>query len=317
MRNLLKCSVLLLLFAASLLAQTAPAPAPSPVAQALPPGAPSQELLDAYFKRTFGYDTNLQVKVLGVKESPIAGLFDVTALLISPDGQQLGHWFVSNDGQHVVVGDILPFGADPYKSERDELAKSAFGPTKGPADAKMLIVEFADLECPACKEFAPNMAKLRADFPNARFIFQSLPLVQLHPWAKAASSYLDCIARANNDQAFVFMEAVFSHQKEIDSEVRRTDPAGKTEVVDALVNEQLGKYVEWAGADPAKVRACAELPATADRIAKSTAFAQSMGVTSTPTLFINGRRLANPGGVQYEALKAVAQFESEQAAAGK
>ncbi len=57
------------------------------------------------------------------------------------------------------------------------------------------------------------MEKLRTDFPQARFIFQSFPLAQLHPWAVRASSYLDCIARSNQDQAFTFIDAVFNHQK--------------------------------------------------------------------------------------------------------
>src|SRR5208337_4076133 len=116
-------------------------------------------------------------------------------VFLTAEGQQIGHWYVSRDQKHVILGDLLPFGADPYMHERSELSKSAFGPAKGADNAKLLIVEFADLECPACKEAAPIIQKLRNDFPEARFIFQSYPLAQLHPWAVRASSYLDCIAR--------------------------------------------------------------------------------------------------------------------------
>lgn len=320
MRKFLICSAVLL-FALSLFAQPyAPAPAPKPADEAtgtLPPGAPSPELVEAYFKRMFGYDSNLQVKLLSIAASPDPNLFDVAVALVTPDGQQIGHWFVTRDHQHAIVGDMLPFGADPYARERAELKKSAFGPTKGPADAKLLIVEFADLECPACREAAPLMQKLRNDFPQARFVFQSFPLAQLHPWAVRASSYLDCIARTSNDQAFTFADAVYSHQKEIEAEVRKTDAAGKTTIDDRAVAEQLAKYTEWAGANAAKVRACAETPATAERIARSQAFAQSLNVTSTPTLFINGRHVGNPAAAAYDALKGVVSFEAEQAAAGK
>jgi protein-disulfide isomerase len=321
MRKFLKCSAVLLL-SFSLFAQTATKkPAPKPAAEAalpaLPAGAPTQALAEAYFKRMFGYDPNIQVKVVSISVSPIPDLYEISAIFVTTEGQQAGHWYISKDLKHAVVGDLLPFGADPFERERRELAKSAFGPTKGPADAKLLIVEFADLECPACKDAAPLMEKLRTDFPQARFVFQSFPLAQLHPWAVRASSYLDCIARSDQGQALTFIEAVFTHQKDVETDVRKTDAAGKTTVDDAAVTERLRHYAEMAGADPAKTQACAETPATAERITRGELLGQSIGVSGTPTLFINGRRVGNPGAAQYEALKAVVAFEADQAAAGK
>jgi protein-disulfide isomerase len=319
MRKLLICCVAVLT-ASSLFAQkTAPAAADQPAASAatLPPGAPTPELMDAYFKRMFGYEPNLQIKILSITGAAIPGLFDAAVVFISPDGQQVAHWYVSADLKHVIVGEVVPFGADPFAPERAEVAKSAFGASSGPKDAKMLIVEFADLECPACREFAPTAEKLRSDFPNARFVFQSFPLASLHPWAVRASSYLDCIARGSDKQAFTFINAVYSHQREIESEVRKSDAAGNTTIDDKAVTEQMRKYTEWAGADPSKIQGCAESPATAERIKSSFAVGQAVGVTATPTLFVNGRRIGSPGSVQYDALKTVVSYENDMAEAGK
>jgi protein-disulfide isomerase len=274
---------------------------------------PSKELAEAYFKRLFGYDPAIDVKVVNIGPSPIAELSEVSIVFITPEGQQPGKWYVSKDLKHVIAGgEMLPFGADPFSPERAKLASSVFGPTKGPADAKMLIVEFADLECPACKEAAPLMDRLRNDFPQARFVFQSFPLQQ-HPWAVRASSYLDCIARENQDQAFTFIDAVFTHQKEIEDAVRKTDAAGKTTVDDAAVAARLRQYTTMAGADPAKAEACAATQATSERIKRSQLLAQDVGVNSTPTLFVNGRRVGNPKADQYEALKGAVNYEAEQA----
>ncbi len=325
MRSFLKCSAVLLL-SVSLFAQQAdkkPAPkaAATPEANAtkgsLPEGAPTPEMAEAYFKRMFGYDPNLQVKVLSIGVSPIPEMYEIATVFITPEGQQLGHWFISKDLKHAIAGDVLPFGADPFAHDRAELAKSAFGASSGPADAKLLIVEFADLECPACKGAAPLMQKLRTDFPQARFVFQSFPLPLLHPWAVRAASYLDCISRSNPEHAFTFIDAIFDHQKEIENAVRKTGPDGKTTVDDAAVTAQLRYYVEWAGADPAKIQSCAETPATAERIARSEQLGQSIGITGTPTLFINGRRIGNPGAAQYEALRAVVSYEADEADSGK
>jgi protein-disulfide isomerase len=273
-------------------------------------------MAEAYFKRMFGYDPNLQVKVLSIGVSVIPELYEIAAVFITPEGQQGAHWFVSKDLKHAIAGDILPFGADPFAPDRAELAKSAFGAGTGPANGKLLIVEFADLECPACKDAVPVMDKLRNDFPQARFVFQSFPLPQ-HPWAARAASYLDCIARSNPDHAMTFADAIFGHQKEIENAVRKTGADGKTTVDDAVVTERLRYYVEWAGADPAKVQSCAETPATAERIMRSQQLGESIGINSTPTLFVNGRRIGNPGGAQYEALKAVVAFEADQVDTGK
>ncbi len=138
MHNLLKCSAVLLL-SLSLFAQTAakkPAqkPVSKPAAEAataeLPADAPTQASTEAYFKRMFGYDPNLQVHVVNIALSSIPDVYDVTAIFVTPEGQQATHWYVSKDQKHVIAGDLLPFGTDPFVTERQELAKSAFGPTK-------------------------------------------------------------------------------------------------------------------------------------------------------------------------------------------
>jgi protein-disulfide isomerase len=315
MRNLLKCSAVLLLSIA-LLAQASAggktAAATSNAVQAPAAGGVTAELAQAYFQRMFGYNPDISVKVLKVEPSPIAGLTEVTARFSTPQGQQLNRWYVSQDLQHVIVGEVLPFGADPFAADRQKLAKSVFGPAKGPADAKMLIVEFADLECPACKEAAPLMDKLRTDFPQARFVFQSFPLPQ-HPWAAKAAAYLDCIGRTNADQTFTFIDSVFEHQKEIEDAVRKTGADGKTGVDDAAVAEQLRKYTSQAGADPAKIEACAATEETSQRILRSQMVGQAVGVNSTPTLFLNGRIVGNFSSAQYDAIKNIVSYEAEQA----
>ena len=321
MRTLLTCSAVLLI-SVSLFAQNAApkpsAPAPKPAAEAtapaLPPGAPTQELAETYFKRMFGYDSNLQIKVASIQLSPDPNLYEIVTVFVTPESQQVVHWYVSKDLKHAIAGDIRPFGADPFERDRHELAASAFGPSHGPADAKFLIVEFADLECPACREAQAVMEKLYADFPNARFVFQSFPLVALHPWALRASNYLDCIARSSQEQAANFINSVYSHQKEIESIVRRTGVDGKPTIDDAEVTGRLRHYSETAGADPAKIQACAESPDTAARVSRSIALGQSLHVNGTPTLFVNGRLVGNPGGVPYDALKALISFEVDQSA---
>jgi protein-disulfide isomerase len=161
------------------------------------------------------------------------------------------------------------------------------------------------------------MQKLYADFPDARFIFQNYPLASLHPWATPAASYVDCITRQNQEQAFAFIEGVYGHQREIESIVRRTGDDGKVKVDDAEVTGRMKHYAESAGANVAKAQSCAESKETAERIKRSVEVGKALGVSGTPTLYVNGRLIGNPGGMPYEALKAIVQFEVEKATAAK
>ena len=82
---------------------------------------------------------------------------------------------------------------------------------------------------------------------------------------------------------------------------------------EAAFTERLHQYTSEAGADPAKIQVCAEKPETSERILRSQTLGKEVGVNSTPTLYLNGRRVASFNSSQYEALKAIASFETEQA----
>ena len=125
--------------------------------------------------------------------------------------------YVTPDQKFAFTGEIVPFGADPFAITRQDL-KAASGPSKGPQDAAITIVEFGDLECPACKQAQPNINKLMEEEPKARLIFQNFP-AGTDPqvgddWAK----YVDCLGRQNGDLAWKFIASVYDHQVEINEQ---------------------------------------------------------------------------------------------------
>jgi protein-disulfide isomerase len=278
-----------------------PAGAEAPKAAAETTG-PSTEVVEAFLKRMFGYNENLVFKVSSVKPTGAQGISEVTAVVNTPQGQQVLRFFVTGDGEHAIMGELVPFGVDPFEKHRALLKKDAFGASKGPADAPMQIVEFADLECPACKQALSTVHRLQQDFPTTRFIFQSFPLESIHPWASQAAKYLDCIARQSDEAGWNFIEAVYSHQAEITAENAK-----------AKLDELVGTVEQ----DPAKIAACSETPETATRIRKSIQLGTEVNVTSTPTLFVNGRGVAGMNPQDYDALKSIVQFELTQATQAK
>ncbi len=148
---------------------------------------PSEQTVDGFMQQTFGYDPQVSWKIASIRPAPVPGLVEVLVTLASPQGQQISRFYVTADGEHAVVGDIIPFGATPFAPARKLLDKGITGPGRGPKDAPVTIVEFGDLQCPACKAAQPAIEGLVKAEPNARFVFQNYPL-EMHNWAATMSN---------------------------------------------------------------------------------------------------------------------------------
>ncbi len=289
----------MVLITASLSAQQKPAakaassPASVPKTKAAST-LPSEETVNAFLQQTFGYNAQLSWKVQEIKPAAAEGLAEVDVVIVSPQGQQIEKFYVSPDGEHAVVGDIIPFGAHPFAADFKKLKNGMDGPTRGPADAAVTIVEFGDLQCPHCKEAQPNLEKLLSEEKNVRLVFQHFPL-PMHNWAAKAAAYADCVARASNDAAWKFIAGTYDAQADI---------------TEANADEKLNAIADAAGVKSADIAVCAAKSETVGRVERSVELGKAMNVTSTPTLFINGRQVG--GSVPYDALKNLTDFAAQQ-----
>jgi protein-disulfide isomerase len=254
---------------------------------------PSEATFEAFLKKMFGYDQNLTWKIIEIKPSEATGISQLTAIFNTPQGQQMMRLYVTPDQKYAFLGDLLPFGADPFASARADL-KAANGPSRGAKQPALTIVEFGDLQCPACKQAQPNINKLMEEEPKARLIFQNFPLESIHKWAMTGAKYVDCVARSSNDLAWKFIDLVYEHQAEINEQ---------------NTAEMLNKYVKEAGGDPTAIAACVARPETEKRVHESMALGEKLGINSTPTFFINGRRLNGFGSsLPYDVLKQMTDY---------
>jgi len=259
------------------------------------PGLPSEETVNAFMHKMFGYDPSVTWEVVSIKPSSIAGISEVSVNLKNPQGQQNTKLYVAADGQHALIGEIIPFGSDPFAAARMALEKGIDGPTRGPADAPVTIVEFSDLQCPHCKEAQPTIDKLMSKEKNARLVFQNFPL-QSHDWAAKAAAYADCVGRSSNDAFWKFMQGVYDAQSDI---------------LTTNADEKLTALADKSGVKGSDIAACAAKPETASRVEHSVALGKSVDVTGTPTLFINGRKIANVAGLPYDMLKQLVEFAAK------
>jgi protein-disulfide isomerase len=296
MRNQLISVVCLLMLSFSALGQSkSQAKAKSAAQPSQASTLPSEEDVNAFLHATFGYDPQLTWKIVSIKPSEAEGLAEVNVEMSGPQGQGTQKFFVSEDRKHAVVGDIIPFGKQPFEQSRLELRKKATGPARGPADAPVLLVEFSDLQCPHCKEANPTIERLLNEDPNVRFVFQNFPLPS-HNWALKAAAYADCVGRASNDTFWKFLDSVYAAQNDITAD---------------NADQKLTDLADQAGVKGQDIAACAASPETEARVQESVKLGQSLEVNSTPTLFINGRPVGVSGN-NYDVLKQLVDFAAKE-----
>jgi protein-disulfide isomerase len=262
--------------------------------------SPSKDEVDAFLRASLGFDENRVWEIEAILKTPVQGVSKVVVELGDKSGKQkpgAASFFVLPDNKHIITGDeVIPFGANPFADYRSELEQRADGPYRGTAAKDLEIVEFADFQCPHCKEAQANMDKLAADYPKARIVFQNYPLARIHPEAVTAAEYGVCVAKEGGSSAFFnYASAVFDGQEGLST------PDGTTLTLNSAVTK--------VGLDPAKIAACAKDPQTGASVEASVKLAQDLNVNQTPTLMVNGRQV--PANAPYDTLKQVIDYQAK------
>ncbi len=262
--------------------------------------SPTTDTVNSFLKSLWGYDANRIWKVAAIQKTDAPGVSKVVVYVAERGANakvQLTQFFVTPDGKHAIAdGTVTPFGATPFADLRQLMQQRADGPARGAAGKDLLIVEFADLQCPHCKEAQPSVDQLMKDFPNARFVFENFPLSEIHPAAFLAAAYGVCVAQQKSDAFFPYVQAVFDTQASLTED--QTKPT-------------LAAAVTKVGLDPAAVATCAAAPATVDKVNASLKLGEDAGVDQTPLLIVNGHILP-ASGMPYETLKQIVQFQAQQ-----
>ena len=261
--------------------------------------SPTVDTVNSFLKTLWGYDSNRIWRVEAIQTTAAPGVSKVVVFVSdkSPNAKvQTTAFFVTPDGKHAIADSsgVISFGATPFADTRKLLQDRADGAAKGVASKDLLLVEFSDLQCPHCKEAQGTMDQLAKDFPNARIVYQSFPLVEIHPLAFKAAAYGYCIQKQKNDAFFPYAAAVYE-----------TQAALTPETGDATLKNAVTK----AGLDPAAIDTCSATQAIKDQVNTSIKLAQDTGVDQTPMLAVNGHLLPLTQ-IPYETLKTIVAYQA-------
>jgi protein-disulfide isomerase len=155
---------------------------------------------------------------------------------------------------------------------------------KGGENASVVLVEYADLQCPACAAFHPIIKQLGEDFgEDLKIVFRHYPLTSIHPNATVAGQAVE--AAHLQGKFWEMHDMIFENQPSWSRGGSARDA-----------------FVEYAG-DVTQFEQDMELPEISDRIQNDTREGTAAGVRGTPSFFLQGQRIANPR--NYEAFSSI------------
>ncbi|MFH0873474.1 MAG: thioredoxin domain-containing protein [Candidatus Komeilibacteria bacterium] len=176
--------------------------------------------------------------------------------------------------------------AELLKDETFKKLVTADDPAKGNPEAKVFIVEFADYQCPFCKQAEPILQQVMKKYGDkVYFMLRDYPITSTHPEALAAAEAANCAGE--QDQYWEYHDQLFARQDELSSATFRS-------IAEAL------------GLDMPKFNVCLNTHATQAEIQADAADGANLGVNGTPTFFINGQMF--PGVLKYDFWDKVLTF---------
>jgi protein-disulfide isomerase len=279
-----------------------PACAQQPLATAAAPAPsgqlPIQKTVEAYLRNLYAFGADTDVRVSVPKDIGVDGLQEVDVEVKIGENQQTGKVYVTKDGKYMFRGELSELAKDPLAENRAELMTKD-SPSLGPANAPVTLVEFSDFECPVCRSLHDALRGLLPNYPQLRVVFKDYPLEQIHPWARTAALAGRCAYQQAPAAFWKMYDLIYDSQDVISAE------------------NAWGKMTDFAaqsGLNADAFKACMASPEAGAAVDASRANGVQLEVGSTPTMFVNGRRIV---GADTRTLEQYIKYELDQSKAQK
>jgi protein-disulfide isomerase len=153
---------------------------------------------------------------------------------------------------------------------------------KGKAEAPITIVEFSDFQCPYCKAIQPLVKSITDQYPDqVKVVYRHFPLVSIHTYATLAAQAAE--AAGKQGKFWEMHDLLFQRQE---------DWVKLTSLED--VEAQFVKYAEELQIDKQAFAVTIQSDEVKQKVARDAALAATLKLDSTPTLFVNGEKVAAP-----------------------
>ncbi len=288
--------------------------------------APSDivRLLERQVRATYSIPAEVKVTMGPLRASDFPG-YEALTITFDDSGKKKDYEFLlAKDRKTLLRMTKIDLTKDPYADVMKKIDVTG-RPTRGDKNAKVVVVNFDDFECPFCSRMHaalfPTLLKEYGD--RVLFIYKDYPLDEIHPWAIHAAVDANCLAAQNGDAYWDFADYVHGNREEVEGEYKEKGRAASNAALaahrskDEADKEFNEKGLEAAAADldklatlqgqkhnldASKLQAC--IKAQDDKaIRASQAEGDKVGVNATPAMFVNGQKI--DGAVPIEDVRAV------------
>lgn len=283
-------ALILGVFSISLHAQQAQSAAPA-TSGATP--AEIQKTVELYLRHLYALGSEAKLTLTPFKETGIPGLLETTIELQQGENKQTAKVFVSKDGKYLFRGELSDLTKDPLAEARAKIQiKDA--PVLGDPKASVTLVEYSDFECPVCRNLHDVLRGMLPNYPQVKVVFKDFPIEQLHPWARTAALAGRCAYQQDPKAFWKMYDFIYDGQDLISAD-------------NAWV--KMNDFAEQSGLEAGAFKSCLASPEAGAEVDASRANGQELEVGSTPTIFINGRRIV---GVDASVIEQYIRYELAQ-----
>jgi len=257
-------------------------------AQSAPPDL--FQKIERRVRASYTIPASVKITVEPLRPSEFPNYDAVTINMEGGEKKQTYEFLVSKDGKTLIRMTKMDLTKDPYAEVMSKINWQG-RPTRGSKDAKVVVVNFDDFQCPFCSRMHqtlfPELLKEYGD--RVEFVYKDYPLDEIHPWATHAAVDANCLAAQSDDAYWDFADYIHANQREVNSE---KGSSAQFAALDRLTTAQGQKH----NLDQTKLQACIKAQ-NQDTLKASISEAEAVGVSATPTLFVNGQEMDGAVGI--------------------
>jgi protein-disulfide isomerase len=205
-----------------------------------------------------------------------SGLLELPIEVKSPEGSDKLKMYLTKDGHYLMRGELTDLATDPL-AETVSKIQTANAPVLGDPKAPITLVEFSDFECPVCRGLHDALRGLLPKYRQVKVIFKDFPLDTIHPWARTAALAGRCAYHQDPKAFWKVYDLIYDNQDLISA---------------STAWDKMLDFAARAGLNADTFKSCMASPQAAAELDASFANGQLLEVRSTPTIFVNGRRIS-------------------------
>jgi protein-disulfide isomerase len=246
------------------------------------PSTDVPQRIERQIRSYYDLPDSVKVTISAPHTSEFPNYDDYTVTLEGDGNKRVFDFLLSKDQKTLIRMTRMDMSKDPYAENMKKIDVKG-RPVRGNPNAKVVIVNFDDFECPFCSRahqtLFPELLKEYGD--RVAFIYKDFPLSEIHPWAIHAAVDANCLAALNNDAYWDFADYIHSNQHVVNSE---RGHEAQFAALDRITLTEGAKF----NVDTTKLQACVKAQKE-DAVTASVKEGEALGVDGTPTMFVNGR----------------------------